>query len=272
MSSDDDLERLLAAERGREPPSGAAEAGLERLHSALAAGTPALVVAESLQTLGATTTAKWLVVSGSALVLAGSGTWALSARSPDPAAVVTSSASATFPPARAVSGPSAVSAPSASASGARLAVASSEPSAAHTVPRGVVAATPSLAPSASTRRAATTFDEELRLIRLAKADLDARRPHLAEVWLAEHASRFPNGVFAEERKALAILIGCESDPAGTRARAQAFMKSHRDSPLVDRVARACGLGLDSTGALRADGGAPEQNFPNGSTPLEETNR
>ena len=105
---------------------------------------------------------------------------------------------------------------------------------------------PTSAASRSERDAA--FTEELRLVKLAKGEIDAGRAHLAEVWLAEHAQRFPNGVFRAERDALRILVACAADPAGGERTARHFVTMNPHSPLVDRISRACGLG---------DGGGPD---------------
>lgn len=110
----------------------------------------------------------------------------------------------------------------------------SEPSA-----RAQPAAAAPLAPSSSAARE-PGFDEELSLLKAAKRELDAGRPHLAKVWLDEHASRFPRGTFAVEREGLQILIACSSASAGAgQEQARAFRARYPASPLVDRLWRRC---------------------------------
>ena len=94
---------------------------------------------------------------------------------------------------------------------------------------------PSPLPVSSER--ATTFDAELRLISAAKSELDKGRAHLAAAWLSEHAERFPTGIFALDREALRILVRCGQGKDPKLARA--FTEQHPDSPMVDRLLRAC---------------------------------
>ncbi|HEU5073214.1 MAG TPA: hypothetical protein VFU02_03560 [Polyangiaceae bacterium] len=96
------------------------------------------------------------------------------------------------------------------------------------------------APSASTGPQDPSFDEELSLLKAAKSELNAGRPHLAMVWLDEHAHRFPRGVFAVEREGLQILIACSGpDTNAGQERARTFRARYPNSPLVDRVWRRC---------------------------------
>jgi hypothetical protein len=92
---------------------------------------------------------------------------------------------------------------------------------------------PAPAPSERT----TTFDAELQLISAAKSELDKGRPHLAAAWLSEHAERFPAGIFSLDREALRILVRCRQGKDPKLARA--FAEQHPDSPMVDRLLRAC---------------------------------
>jgi hypothetical protein len=103
------------------------------------------------------------------------------------------------------------------------------------------------------RLADSTFDEELRLIQLAKAELDVGQARRAESWLAEHESRFPDGVFAAERGALLVLAGCATlaDPGAKRARGAEFARRNPRSPFLDRVLRACGSLAEEQAPSRA---------------------
>jgi len=81
------------------------------------------------------------------------------------------------------------------------------------------------------------------LISFAKGELDARRPDRARAWLNEHAERFPHGVFVVEREALLALSSCEQEPRNVSL-AERFALQHPNSPLLERLARACRLNLD----------------------------
>lgn len=110
-----------------------------------------------------------------------------------------------------------------------------------------------LSPHASAEPRSPSFDEELALLKAAKTELNAGRPHLAKVWLDEHAHRFPNGVFAVEREGLQILIAC-SGPASSagQRQARAFRARYPSSPLVDRLWRRCFPAGESPGPDQAD--------------------
>jgi hypothetical protein len=81
------------------------------------------------------------------------------------------------------------------------------------------------------------FDEELRLIRAAKAELNRGMPHLAEAWLDEHARRFSRGVFAVERDGLRVLARCSTRPEPALSRG--FAVEHSGSPMIGQVERRC---------------------------------
>jgi len=112
-------------------------------------------------------------------------------------------------------------------------------------------------PQASAEPRNPSFDQELSLLKAAKAELNAGRPHLAKVWLDEHAQRFPRGVFAVEREGLQILIAC-GDPASStgREQARAFRTRYPGSPLIDRLWRRCFPAGESSEPAQVDP-APE---------------
>ena len=89
-----------------------------------------------------------------------------------------------------------------------------------------------------------TFDAELKLISLAKSELDAGRPSEARAVLDDHAQRFPKGVFAVERDALQVVAQCQQGPKD-EALASAFARRHPGSPLVVRLQHACQSSADS---------------------------
>lgn len=60
--------------------------------------------------------------------------------------------------------------------------------------------------------------------------------------LREHASTFPKGAMAQERRALLAIATCESQgrDAG-QTRASSFLRDHPSSSLAERVRSACGV-------------------------------
>jgi len=236
MNSEQELRDLFRAERAVNPRSGAVERGFQRLSEALATNvTPAAVASGPLK-LGVSAIPKWLL-GGFALGLVGA-----SAAGPlrTPASVAPSNA----PPARIAAWkarqPVAMTAESAEAgleaapSGARSA--------------GLSAAQPArTVPAASSARAAS-FDAELALISLAKSELDARHLDRARARLAEHAERFPQGIFAVEREGLLALSGCVLVPPNI-VPAKRFAHQHPNSPLLERLERTCELQASGTKQL-----------------------
>jgi hypothetical protein len=221
-----DLSRLFEAERAVRPSAGAAERGLARLLSDVAINAaPASVVATAAKLSWAGVT-KW-IVAGAVVGVAGSGTLAYtvanSTSTPAPG-------SAAVPAATVTAEPIATSRPAASAPS----VANAVPAAPTVVRRAGSVPLPQPVLSAG----AGSFDAELRLIQRAKTELDQHRPAQAAAWLAEHAQRFPSGVFAPDREALQVLASCSQrlDPA----RALRFAEKHPGSPMNERLLRDCG--------------------------------
>lgn len=228
MKANDDLSGLFEAERAVRPPPQALEQGLSRFLSDVAQQVAPLSVATGSLKLGASFASKWLV-GGFVVGLAGAGAasqvWAppMVASASVPVASVTPAASAearlpepaNTPVLPTSTTPKPEPAPAATARSARP--------------------LPSTLPATS--KSANTFDAELQLITAAKSELDQGRPQLAAAWLAEHAERFPTGIFALDREALRILVRCGQvkDPK----LAQAFAARHPSSPMVERLLRAC---------------------------------
>jgi hypothetical protein len=235
MMHSEDLSRLFAAERAVRPPLGAVEQGLSRLLPALAANTAPLPIAASALKLTWTAASKW-ILAGFVVGLLGSGAaasvWAPVGARPVQASV---NVARTATPAL-VEGPPAVldSAMGDSADG-RTAEEPTSP-----VPQPSQRLAPAATPSAEPTR----FDAELRLITSAKDEIDAGRPHLAKAWLAEHAARFPQGVFAPDRQALGVLIGCSERRDESAARR--FAAEHPTSPMLERLRRACKMDASSS--------------------------
>jgi len=92
------------------------------------------------------------------------------------------------------------------------------------------------------------LDAETVLLRRAKAALDAGRVAVAEVWLQEHASRFPAGSLSVEREGLKIVVACVEGQPDAQQRAVQFLSQHPGSLLAPRIQRKC-PGVASKGAL-----------------------
>jgi hypothetical protein len=219
MSGEDELEWLLEAERKVRAPAVLASAGWLRLAHALEQGAPAMDVPTSALDLGAPGASAW-TVAGPAALLVVAGTAALASRGASEA-----------PPAA----PSAMR--SADLRRAEVPIVAIEPP----PPVHTPAPSPSAfsAPGPAGNNGDTAFEEEVRLIELAKRELDAGRALQARRWLDEHAGRFSKGVFALERDALRILIGCADGEPEAATQARDFTKEHPESPLAARIARAC---------------------------------
>jgi hypothetical protein len=250
MNTTDDLSKLLEAERQAAVPSAAVERGWQRLAVDLAANVAPLPVASGPIKLGLAVFPKWLL-AGFTLGLAGAG------------------ATASVWPQRAEfdGGPADVArvAPVALTRASTAEEAAPPPAAAPERPR-----TPPeqarawAAPSAPT---SVTFDAELKLISLAKSELDAHRPAQARAWLAEHAEQFPHGVFAVERDALGVLASCEQGPKSPGL-ARKFAEQHPGSPLVERLERACSDPIVAE-KPRLSASVDFSKLPNGSPELGE---
>jgi hypothetical protein len=242
MTPDEELSHLLRAERAARPSEHALARGWQRLADTLrAAPLAAAPAATSAVKVGWSLVPKWMllgvVVGG---VGAAAGTKLLAPPSKPPQNWVQPvSVSAAPPP------PSNALAPSTGSTLVPTAVAPAVSSAG-------IAVVPNAAPTGS---APGTFDEELRLITLAKRELDGGRSHLARAWLAEHTQRFPSGVFAVDRDALNLLAAC-GEGERNEAALRRFRELHPQSPLLSRLERACGGGrappAHSAGAFPQD--------------------
>jgi hypothetical protein len=222
----DDLARLFEAERAASPPRGGLEHGLDRLLTDVARGVAPLPVAATSLKLGLSLASKWLAL-GFVVGLSGAGAasqiWA-----PDAAAAPST-------PAKVVAAalPVATSAPAAAPSAEPAVIAVPEVAPVRNVRSVPSVPSPETEPPNETAR----LGEELRLIAAAKRELELGKSSLSMAWLAEHAARFPNGVFASDREALRILVRCSEhkDPA----LAQGFATTHPSSPILERLQRAC---------------------------------
>ena len=237
MKTFEDLSGLFEAERAVQPPPQALEQGLSRLLVDVAQQVAPLSVSAGSLKLGASFVSKW-VVGGFVVGLAGAG-----AASQIVAPSIEASASA---PRASVTATAQIAArlPEPTLAPELPALPASKPEPAPVSTARSASPLPSSAPEPS--NSAGTFDAELQLITAAKLELDQGRPQRAAAWLAEHAERFPNGIFALDREALRILVRCGQvkDPKV----AQAFAARHPSSPMVDRLLRAC---TPSTGAPSA---------------------
>lgn len=179
MNDTDELSRLLAAERAEAPSVADTTRRWQDFQSALHANTPALAIAHGPLKFGLSLASKSLVGSGLlafAVTTTGLGLHQVmtrpaesAARAPQPALTSTAAPSA-LPPLLPPPPPSGLPAQS--------------------------------QPPTPSSREPSTLPQELRLIKAAKQELDAGRPHFAQVWLDEHAARYPNGLLRREREAL----------------------------------------------------------------------
>jgi hypothetical protein len=179
MNDAEELSRLLAAERAEAPSLADTTRGWEAIQSALQANTPALAIAHGPLKLGLSLASKSLLGSGLlafAVTTSGLGLHEVVSRRDESAATAPKPV------------PSSPAAPSALPPPLPNAPASEPP-------------VPSQPPTPGSREA-STLPQELRLIKAAKEELDAGRLHLAQVWLDEHAARYPNGLLRREREAL----------------------------------------------------------------------
>lgn len=181
----DQLSKLFAAERAQTPSAANTAQGWKGLESALEADLPALAIAHGPLKLGLSLATKSLVGSGLLAFAVTTAGLSVHASMQAPEASPEPSADArTLVSAPAVVLPAPATAPI-------------------TAPESTIAVAP--ATSSRTRGSAepaSTFAEELRLIKAAKHELDSGRAHLARVWLDEHGRLYPNGIFRTERAEL----------------------------------------------------------------------
>jgi hypothetical protein len=82
--------------------------------------------------------------------------------------------------------------------------------------------------------------EEKKLISKAKEVLDDGNPALAMKVLERHASRFPNGVLAQDRAGLRVLALCDLGKIErARKEAEKFLERWPRAPMAHRVRSAC---------------------------------
>ena len=217
MSQNDELSRLLEAERREQAEPAGEQRGWSRLEGSLAAGSAPLGVSAAPLVLGVSAGLKWGIGAGVVALFAGGV--GLAGAPSEPVAQA---------PARA---------PVASA----VRLAAPEAPKPLTPEKPVEVSQPTDSPQESNHGGqASTLTEEVQLMKAAKREIDAGRAHLAEVWLEEHARRYPKGILRTERDALRILVACAGgDPVRGRRQAEDFLKANPRSPLVDRLSRAC---------------------------------
>jgi hypothetical protein len=225
MIPSEELSKLFAAERLTRAPVDAVEQGVSRLLADLAVQVAPAPVAASAVKVTTMAVSKW-ILAGFVVGVAGSGVatraWAPSSTEPiQTTRSIEGKASSTGPTTQ-MARPMVGAAPLVSAE------SSAAPAPAPTRARPV---------GAIESDEPARFDAELRLLTLAKAELDAGRPHLAKIWLAEHRARFPKGVFGSDRDALTVLAQCAERPDESLARN--FAAGHAGSPMTERLLRAC---------------------------------
>ena len=96
---------------------------------------------------------------------------------------------------------------------------------------------------------------ETELLRRASTELGAGRADAALRITGEHGRRFPRSVLADLRTAVRIEALCGLGKAAqARGEAQVFLRERPESPVAERIERACrspsyeSTGLDNTGA------------------------
>ncbi len=239
MNSRSRLSSLIKAERAQSPSAAGAQRNWERLIKAVESGSPPMSIASSPLRLGTASLvgkASITFVVGAA-VGTGMATLGITLQGPPSLAVapgaVTSTASRKPVPTE-VARPEPPASPSADAP--------DWPAARTVLPGSAQPARPKVEPLTSTGEHASTLEAELELVRQARAQLDSGNASGAWAVLEQHAERFPGGMLRLEREGLRVLCRCAGGPAddGQRA-ARSFVRSYPDSPLVDRVRRACKL-------------------------------
>jgi hypothetical protein len=80
---------------------------------------------------------------------------------------------------------------------------------------------------------------ELGLVERMHAAMRAAEPAEALALCAEHAKRWPRGVFTEEREAVRAIASCALRSGDAAARAELFLSKHPRAPTAPRVAAAC---------------------------------
>jgi hypothetical protein len=96
------------------------------------------------------------------------------------------------------------------------------------------------APAAS--NGATSLAEETSLLHAAQRELARKNTSVALELLEEHATRFPQGALAQERRAARVLALCDlGRTAEARRAAEAFVRAAPQSPLVPRLRGSCAL-------------------------------
>ncbi|MBV1858439.1 MAG: hypothetical protein KUG77_08500 [Nannocystaceae bacterium] len=81
--------------------------------------------------------------------------------------------------------------------------------------------------------------QEVALIARARAQLLDGRDTAALLTFRLHGRDFPNGVFAEERKAWTATLSCRANPSEGAGSAKAFLRAHPNSPHARRVRNTC---------------------------------
>jgi hypothetical protein len=101
------------------------------------------------------------------------------------------------------------------------------------------------APSQSASQTPVRVDDsadaraELALVERIQAAMRAAKPAAALALCAEHAKRWPHGMFAEEREAVSAIAACVLHSDAAAARARLFLSQHPRAPTAPRVAAAC---------------------------------
>ncbi len=101
---------------------------------------------------------------------------------------------------------------------------------------------PSAEQPAAAEPGEVSLESEIGLIRAASRALMNNEPESALRLLDHHAEQYPDGALSQERQALRVIALCELGEwsRGTREK-DLFLQNAPDSPLADRVRKACRL-------------------------------
>jgi hypothetical protein len=96
-------------------------------------------------------------------------------------------------------------------------------------------------PQARKPRISAEGRAELGVVERMQAAMRAGKPAAALALSAEHAKRWPAGIFSEEREAVSAIASCTLRTDDAVLRARRFLREHPHAPTAPRVAAACAL-------------------------------
>lgn len=100
---------------------------------------------------------------------------------------------------------------------------------------------PAPEPAASEKPVALDVAGEAAVLRRAKAAIERAAWDEAATALDAYAHEHPAGVLAPEARALQVVVACGRGANNASARAEEHLQRHPDSPLRERIQRACAI-------------------------------